>query len=141
MQNNVKPPSLVNSGSSKPVKHFLFVLRMMGIVILGSYLGMWAHSLLNQEPQGYSGRAIQLEKQPLEKETSSQNAEIKKAHNKVSAKHKTEVVPVVIGETLTSADNEHSVADELKIPNVSDIVARFIGSPYFTLQIEGDRLM
>ncbi len=102
---------------------------------------MWAHRFFNQEPQGYSGRVIQLEKQPLGKETSSQSAEIKKAHNKVSAKHKTEVLPVIIGESLTSVYNEHSVADELKIPNVSDIVARFIGSTYFSLQTEGDRLM
>ena len=48
---------------------------------------------------------------------------------------------MIIGESLTSVYNEHSVADELKIPNVSDIVARFIGSPYFSLQTEGDRLM
>ncbi|MGZ8946904.1 MAG: hypothetical protein ACXW1W_15965 [Methylococcaceae bacterium] len=141
MQKNDKSPLPVNSGGSKPVKYILSAMRIIGIVILGAYSGMWAHRFLSQEPQGYNERATQTGKRQLENEASPQSKHVKKAHNKEPAKQKKERLPVIIADTMTSAYNEHTVADELKIFSVSDIIASFMGSPYLTLQGGVDELM
>lgn len=132
MQKNAKSPLLVNSGVSQATKYLLSAIRIIGIVILGGYSGIWTHQLLNQKPQGYNERATQSGKQSLKKEARSENEHVKKVHNKETAKQKAEVLPVVIADPLTFAYNKYNVACELKTPNVSGIIACFMDSPYLT---------
>ncbi|MGZ4998599.1 MAG: hypothetical protein ACXV8J_12335, partial [Methylobacter sp.] len=68
---------------------------------------------------------------------SSQSEHVKTAHQEEPAKQKAGVIAA----PSTSADNGHTVADDLQQLSVSGIIVRFIGYPYLTLQDEDGKLM
>lgn len=139
MQNPVNSSLPANSGGNKSIQPILSAVRIIGIVIVGGSSGMWAHRFFNPEPQGYNESATQAGKPPLEKTANPQSEYVKKAHKEEPAKQTAEILPDVIAATLTSADNEHTIAGDLKQFNVSGIIAHFIDSPYLTFQGEIDK--
>jgi len=139
MQNPANNSLPANSGGNQSIQPVLSAIRIIGIVILGGYSGMWTHRFFNPELQGYNESPTQAGKPPLEKTANSQSEYVKKAHKEESAKQAAEILPDVIATTLTSADNEHTVADDLKQFNVSGIIVHFMDSPYLTFQGEIDK--
>lgn len=121
----------------KNAKKTLSVIRIVVIVVLGSYSGMMANRFFTQESQGYNKRAAYVERQQIEKEANFKSEHLKKSNKKERVKQKIEVFPVVIVPRITSAYTDNAVADDLKVfkvpDTVSDIIASFIGHPYIAL--------
>ncbi|MGZ4982277.1 MAG: hypothetical protein ACXWAB_12620 [Methylobacter sp.] len=137
MQNHTNSSLPARSGDSQLIQLILSAVGMMGIVILGTYSGMWAHRFFNPEPQEYIERATQSGKPQPEKTASSQSEHVKTAHQEEPAKQKARVIAA----PSTSTDNGHTVADDLQQLSVSGIIVRFIGYPYLTLQDGVDKFM
>jgi predicted lipid-binding transport protein (Tim44 family) len=141
IQNPANSSLPAHSENSQSVQLLLSAVGMIGIVILGAYSGMWAYRFFHPEPQGYIESATQSGKPTLEKAASSQSEHVKTAHQEEPAKQKAEVLPGVKVATLTSADIEPIVANDLQQLSISDIIVHFIGHPYLTLQDKGGKLM